>query len=175
MTEAKNGMSIIIDKPYDTSWPEKVLRQDELLVFPSPVSNDSALTLGLMIVEEARKIGMDFSVRIITNGVTAFSHLMGKTGLENEWWMDKKLNTARESGISTMRLFCEIQSGMREAPAFLDDLSSYAVDGGCVTLRDRAGHVFGYAIASGNDHQYDHEVVVRAIARFLGTEIPSLI
>ena len=168
-------MSIIIDKPYDTSWPEKVLRQDELLVFPSPVSNDSALTLGLMIVEEARKIGMDFSVRIITNGVTAFSHLMGKTGLENEWWMDKKLNTARETGVSTMRLFCEIQSGMREAPAFLDDLSSYAVDGGCVTLRDRTGHVFGYAIASGNDHQYDHEVVVRAIARFLGTEIPSLI
>ena len=175
MTEAKNGMSIIIDKPYDTSWPEKVLRQDELLVFPSPVSNDSALTLGLMIVEEARKIGIDFSVRIITNGVTAFSHLMGKTGLENEWWMDKKLNTARETGVSTMRLFCEIQSGMREAPAFLDDLSSYAVDGGCVTLCDRTGHVFGYAIASGNDHQYDHEVVVRAIARFLGTEIPSLI
>ena len=168
-------MSIIIDKPYDTSWPEKVLRQDELLVFPSPVRNDSALTLGLMIVEEARKIGMDFSVRIITNGVTAFSHLMGKTGLENEWWMDKKLNTARETGVSTMRLFCEIQSGMREAPAFLDDLSSYAVDGGCVTLRDRTGHVFGYAIASGNNRQYDHEVVVRAIARFLGTEIPSLI
>ena len=79
-------MSIIIDKPYDTSWPDKVFRQDELLVFPSPVSNDSALTLGLMIVEEARKIGMDFSVRIITNGVTAFSHLMGKTGLENECW-----------------------------------------------------------------------------------------
>ena len=64
---------------------------------------------------------------------------------------------------------------MRKAPTFLEDLSSYAVDGGCVTLRDRSGHVFGYAIASGNDHQYDHEVVVRAIARFLGTEIPSLI
>ncbi|MBQ3411589.1 MAG: heme-binding protein [Oscillospiraceae bacterium] len=152
-----------------------MFRQDELLIFPSPVSNDSALTLGLIIVEEARKIGMDFSVRIITNGVTAFSHLMGKTGLENEWWMDKKLNTARETGVSTMRFFCEIQSGMREAPAFLDDLSSYAVDGGCVTLRDWTGHAFGYAIASGNDHQCDHEVVVRAIARFLGTEIPSLI
>jgi uncharacterized protein (UPF0303 family) len=168
-------MSIITDKPYDPSWPEKVIKQDELLVFPAPLSNDGALTLGLMTVEEARRIGMDFSVRVITNGVTAFSHLMGKTGLENEWWMDKKLNTAWESGISTMRLFCEIQSGMRKAPTFLEDLSSYAVDGGCVTLRDRSGHVFGYAIASGNDHQYDHEVVVRAIARFLGTEIPSLI
>lgn len=168
-------MSIITDKPYDPSWPEKVIKQDELLLFPAPLSNDGALTLGLMTVEEARRIGMDFSVRVITNGVTAFSHLMGKTGLENEWWMDKKLNTARESGISTMRLFCEIQSGMRKAPTFLEDLSSYAVDGGCVTLRDRSGHVFGYAIASGNNHQYDHEVVVRAIARFLGTEIPSLI
>ena len=162
-------------KPYDPSWPDKVRRQDELLLFPAPISNDEALDLGLMIVEEARKIGMDFSVRIMVNGVTAFSHLMGKTGLENEWWMDKKLNTVRETGISTMRLFCEIQEGTRKAPDFLDDLSSYAVDGGCVPLRDVTGHVFGYMIASGNDHQYDHEVVVRAIARLLGTEIPSLI
>ena len=162
-------------KPYDPSWPDKVRKQDELLVFPGHISNDDALTLGLAAVEEAKKLGMDFSVRVIVNGVTAFSHLMGSTGLENEWWMDKKLNTVRETGISTIRLFCEIQEGTKRSPSFLDDLSSYAVDGGCVPLRDVTGHVFGYMIASGHDHQYDHEVVVRALARFLNADIPSLI
>ena len=81
----------------------------------------------------------------------------------------------RRTGISTLRLFCEIEAGLREALAFLDNLSGYAVDGGCIPLRSLNGSVLGFIIASGNDHQYDHEVAARAAARFLETEIPSLI
>ncbi len=88
---------------------------------------------------------------------------------------DGKLNTVRETGISTLRLFCEIMGGLREAPGFLENLSNYAVDGGCVPLRTNSGSIFGYMIASGNDHQYDHEVAVLAIAAFLKVGIPSLI
>ena len=81
----------------------------------------------------------------------------------------------RKTGISTLRLFCEIMGGLREAPGFLENLSNYAVDGGCVPLRTNSGSIFGYMIASGNDHQYDHEVAVLAIAAFLKVGIPSLI
>ena len=164
-----------MDKPYDPSWLEKLRIQDDLLIFQSPLNNSDALKLGLLAVEQAKRMGMSFSFRVIVNGAVAFSHLMDGTGLENEWWMDKKLNTVRETGISTLRLFYEITEGLRTSPPFLDNLSSYAVDGGCIPLRGREGELLGYIIASGNDHQYDHEAAAEAVARFLGVEIPSLI
>lgn len=164
-----------MDKPYDAGWLEKIITQEELLVFSTPLNNSDALELGLIAVEKAKEMGMNFSFRVFVSGAVAFSHLMDGTGLENEWWMDKKLNTVRETGISTLRLFCEIMGGLRDAPAFLENLSSYAVDGGCIPLRTYGGNTFGYMIASGNDHQFDHEAAVRAIAAFLKVEIPSLI
>lgn len=159
---------------YDPSWPGILREQDERLHFDAPISNDDALTLGLYAVEQARAFGHAFSIRVICNGAISFSHHMTGVGLENDWWMDKKLNTSRETGISTLRLFSEVQAGLRPRPAFLDNLSSYAIDGGCVPMRTVDGHVFGYVIASGAPHQLDHEVATRAIARFLGVDVPSV-
>lgn len=157
------------------SWAEIIRQQDEALRFPKPIANHDALTIGLYAIEYAKAFGFPFAIRVIANGAIAFSHHMDGVGLENDWWMDKKLNTARETGISTLRLFSEIQAGMREAPSFLENKSSYAVDGGCVPMRTVDGHIFGYVLASGAPHQYDHEVATRAIARFLNVDVPSVI
>jgi uncharacterized protein (UPF0303 family) len=100
---------------------------------------------------------------------------MDGVGLENDWWMNKKLNTARETGLSTLRLYAEIQAGTRQAPAFLANKASYATEGGCVPMRTGDGHVFGYVLTSGAPHICDHEVATRAIARFLGREVPSVL
>lgn len=162
-------------RPYDASWPEIIRRQDELLRFAQPIANHDALTIGLYAVEQARAFGHSFAIRVIANGGIAFSHHMDGVGLENDWWMDKKLNTARETGLSTLRLYAEVEAGLRPAPDFLENLSSYAIDGGCVPMRTADGRVFGYVLASGAPHQYDHEVATRAIARFLGVEVPSVI
>ena len=162
-------------KLYDAAWPEILNRQDELLVFPHPIENHDALTLGLYAIEQAKAFGYAFAIRVIVNGAVAFSHQMDGTGLEHDWWMDKKLNTSRETGIATLRLYCEVEAGLREKPAFLENLASYAIDGGCVPMRTADGHVFGYVEASGAPHQYDHEVGTRAIARFLGIDVPSLV
>lgn len=162
-------------KSTEASWAGIIQKQDALLQFDRPISNDDALTIGLYAVEQARAFGYAFAIRVIANGAIAFSHHMNGVGLENDWWMDKKLNTSRETGISTLRLFAEVGAGLREAPAFLENKSSYAIDGGCVPMRTADGHVFGYVEASGAPHQYDHEVATRAIARFLNVDAPSVL
>lgn len=160
---------------YDPSWLDIIRRQDEALRFGQPISNRDALTIGLYAIEQAERFGMAFAVRVIANGAVVFSHQMDGTGLGNDWWMDKKLNSSRETGISTLRLFCEVQSGEREAPAFLENRSSYAADGGCVPMRTKDGGIFGYVLASGAPHEYDHETATRAIARFLNVSVPSVV
>ncbi|MBQ6594795.1 MAG: heme-binding protein [Clostridia bacterium] len=161
--------------PNEASWLEIIKQQDDALRFEQPITNRDALTIGLYAVEEAKNLGYAFAFRIITNGAIVFSHHMDGVGLGNDWWMDKKLNTARETGISTLRLFAEVQAGSREAPAFLENRSSYAIEGGCVPMRTGDGRIFGYVLASGAPHQYDHEVVTRAIARFLNVKVPSVV
>lgn len=162
-------------KPFDLSWPEIIRQQDEALRFAQPIANHDALTIGLYAIEQAKKFGYPFAIRVIANGAIVFSHHMDGVGLGNDWWMDKKLNTARETGLSTLRLFSEVQAGLREAPAFLENVSSYAIDGGCVPMRTQDGRIFGYVLASGAPHQYDHEVATRALARFLNVAVPSVV
>lgn len=158
---------------YDPGWPDTLKRQEELLRFGN-LTNEDALTLGLYALDQARAFGKAFSVRVILHGMTVFTHHMDGTGLYHDWWMDKKLNTSRETGVSTLRLFSEIQAGLRPRPAFLDDELNYAWDGGCVPMRGPDGRVLGYVIASGASHELDHEVAVRAMARFLNVDIPSV-
>lgn len=162
-------------KSYDPSWTEILRKQDALLRFDRPIANRDALTLGLYAREAAEQLGVALAIRVYTRGAIVFSHHMDGVGLGNDWWMDKKLNTCRETGIANLLMFCEMADGMRARPEYLDNTSSYAEDGGCVPLKLRDGRIFGYMLASGAPHQYDHECVVRAIARLIGIEIPSVI
>lgn len=162
-------------KPYDPAWVEILRKQDALLRFDAPISNRDALTLGLYAIEEAERFGVRMAFRVFTRGAIVFSHHMDGVGLNNDWWMDKKLNTCRETGIANLLLFSEVQAGLREAPAFIENESSFAIDGGCVPMKLKDGAIFGYMLGSGAPHQFDHECVVRAMARFLGMEIPSVV
>ncbi len=161
--------------PNASNWLDIIRRQDELLVFPAPIANHDALTLGLYAIEQAKAFGYAFAIRVIANGAIVFSHHMDGVGLNNDWWMDKKLNASRELGISTLRAFAEVETGVRQAPAFLSNESSYALAGGCVPMRTADGHIFGYVEASGAPHEYDHEVATHAIARLLGVDVPSVV
>lgn len=162
-------------KPFNPAWPDILRRQDELLRFDAPISNRDALTLGLYAVEVAEQLEIKMAFRIFTRGAIVFSHHMDGVGLRNDWWLDKKLNTCRETGIANLLLFSEVEAGLRQPPEFIENESSFAIDGGCVPLKLRDGTVFGYMMASGAPHQFDHECVVRAIARFLNVEIPSVV
>ena len=158
---------------YKPEWLDVLKEQEARLRFEK-FSNADALEIGLKAVEAAREFGVGFSIRIIANGAVVFSHHMDGTSLFNEWWMDKKLNACRITGMSSLRFFAEVEGGVQPRPAWLDMEGNYCIDGGCVPMRMKDGTIFGYIIASGASHELDHEVATRGLARFLGIQVPSV-
>ena len=155
-------------------WLEIVQRQEELLRVERMNASD-ALRLGLIMERVAReKFGKPAALRIFANGQLTFSFLMDGTDLNNCWWMDKKLNTCRLSGVSSLRTMLELATGERAMEPEFELTNNFALCGGCFPLRNRAGKLLGWALCSGLPHQCDHQLLASSLAEFLSVEIPEI-
>ena len=159
---------------YEKEWLEIVRRQEELLRTDS-FSAEDALRLGLTMERLAREEYREpIAIRIILGGHTAFSYLMDGTDSNNEWWMDKKLNTARMSGMSSLRTLMEVAEGNIPCEKEYEIENDYALCGGCFPLRRPDGRLIGYVESSGMAHQNDHQLIADALAEQLGKKAPSI-
>ena len=69
--------------------------QEEILQF-SHFTNEDAWELGMMLVAESRRRGLDCAVSIRrNNGYTVFKYAGNTTNLNNDRWMDRTFNTVR--------------------------------------------------------------------------------
>lgn len=159
---------------YEREWLDAV-RAQEVLLRVDGFNAADALKLGVAMERLAReKYRQPVSIRIILGGHTAFSHLMDGTDSFNEWWMDKKLNTARLSGMSSIRTLMEVAEGHIPAEAEYENENDYALCGGCFPLRRKDGRLIGYIESSGMAHQRDHQLIADALAELLGVEAPGI-
>ena len=155
-------------------WLEVVREQEEKLRLER-VSADDAFELGKIMIRLAReKYGMPAALRVITNGQVTFSFLMDGSDLNNCWWMDKKLNTCRMTGVSSLRALVEVAGGVRPMEPEFALENNFALCGGCFPLRTPEGKLLGWALCSGLPHHCDHQLLADALAEFLGVEIPQL-
>jgi len=155
-------------------WLEIVREQERKLIYPS-FDRESALLLGLKIVEfTARDYHKGVAVAILEDDMTVFSYKMPGSGLENEWWMRRKLNAARATGGSSL-LAClrTVYEGL--SPDWIEGRQdTRAACGGCFPLRLTDGGLYGYVLASGLEHYEDHQVVADALAADLGVAVPRV-
>ena len=159
---------------YEKEWLDVIRAQEEILRIDS-FRADDALKLGLVMERLAReKYCEPIAIRIILGGHTAFSYLMDGTDSNNEWWMDKKLNTSRMSGMSSIRTLIEVAEGHIPCEKEYEIENDYALCGGCFPLRNPDGRLIGYVECSGMAHQNDHQLIADALAEFLGKEAPSI-
>ena len=160
---------------YRPEWLD-VLRAQEDALRMEEMTADRALELGTIMIRLAReKYRQPVSVRIITGGQVTFSFLMDGTDSYNEWWMDKKLNTCRMTGVSSIRALVEVAEGLRPMEPEFENENNFALCGGCFPLKNAAGKCIGYALSSGMAHQRDHQLIADALAELLHAQIPSLI
>lgn len=165
------GKYMIIKK----EWMEPVLKQEELLAFDQ-FGREDVLALGLRIIDLAKnKYGHGVAVRIISDDAITFCHMMDSTSLENNWWMNKKLNTCHKTGVSSLRAALEFEFGIRKSGAWTGDEGNYALCGGCIPVKLKNGDTAGYVIVSGLPHEQDHQLAADAMAGHLGIKIPSII
>jgi uncharacterized protein (UPF0303 family) len=159
---------------YCPEWLDILKVQEETLRVEK-LSADECFKLGEIIVRICKeKYPKPAAIRIITGGQTTFSFLMEGTSTNNEWWMTKKLNTSRMTGVSSILSLVEVTEGVRPDEPEFDRVDDFALCGGCFPLRNAAGKLLGYALASGLPHWQDHQLIVDSLAEFLKKEIPVI-
>ena len=160
---------------WNESWLE-ILRDQENKLRMESLSADEALKIGMIMYRLAKeKYLKPISIRIITGGQTTFSFLMEGTSTHNEWWMDKKLNASRLSGVSSILTLVEVAMGLHPMESEYEKENDFALCGGCFPIKNAAGKVIGYAQSSGMPHECDHQLIADALAEYLGVEIGSII
>ena len=160
---------------YQKEWLPILVSHEEILRTES-MSSDQALALGTIMVGVAKeKFEKPVAMRIILGGHTVFSFHMDGTSLNNDWWMDKKLNTCRVTGASSIRSLVEIAEGIRPLEPEFELDGDYALCGGCFPLRNVAGKLLGWVLASGLPHECDHQLIADSLAEYLNVNVESII
>jgi len=160
---------------YCPEWLDVLKAQDDILRVEK-LSADDCFKLGEIIVRICKeKYPKPAGIRIITGGQVTFSFLMEGTDNNNNWWMDKKLNTCRMTGVSSIRSLVEVAEGLRPLEPEFENENNFALCGGCFPLKNAAGKVLGYVLTSGLPHECDHQLIVDALGEFLGKSVPSIL
>ena len=160
---------------YQKEWLPILVSQEELLR-AEQLTSDQAMQLGGIMVRLAKeKYNQPAAIRVIMGGHTVFSLLMDGTSMNNDWWMDKKLNTCRMTGVSSIRSLVEVAEGLRAMEPEFENEGDYALCGGCFPLRNAAGRLMGYVLASGLPHECDHQLIVDGLSELLGVQAGSII
>ncbi|MOA13348.1 hypothetical protein D3C78_1333970 [compost metagenome] len=143
--------------------------EEQELIFPA-FTNDTALELGLAIVEEARRSGKRITVDITLQGHRLFLHAMEGTSPENEDWIRRKNNAANHFGTSSWHAACRLRSEgttMEEKHGL--PISDYVGAGGAFPLKVAGQGQIGTITVSGLPDQEDHDLLIAALRRFLSS------
>ena len=160
---------------YRPEWLDALKVQEEKIRVEQ-MNSDEVMRLGSIMVRLAKeKYKKPAALRVITRGQVTFSFLMDGTDRNNEWWMDKKLNTCRMTGVSSIRSLVEVAEGLRPMEPEFEFENNFALCGGCFPLKNAEGKTIGYALCSGLPHECDHQLVADALSELLGVQIPSLL
>jgi uncharacterized protein (UPF0303 family) len=159
---------------YEEKWLNAIVKQEELLVFEH-FNREDALSLGLKIAELAKTKYANVGIRILSEDFVTFTYMMEGSDMNNDWWMDKKLNVCRHTGVSSLRAALEFEYGVRKKEPWTQNENNYALCGGCIPIRLKSGEIAGYAMVSALPHERDHQLIADAMAGFLSINIPSVL
>lgn len=135
-------------------------------------SNETALQLGLSIVEEAKHSGKRITVDITRNGQRLFLHAMEGTVAENEDWIRRKNNVVNHFGASSWLVALRLQNeGTTLEECYGLSFADYVGAGGGFPLVVKGEAQIGTITVSGLPDQEDHDLLISALRRHLSHEI----
>jgi endoglucanase len=142
-------------------------RQEELLQFDS-FTNDTALALGLRVIELARAAGKSVSVNVTRDGTMLFYHGMPGTNADNANWIRRKSNLVNRTGHSSFYTHTEVRNNGGDFEALPGlDMRDYAAHGGSFPLVLKGvGHI-GTLTVSGLPGADDHAMAVAGLKSYL--------
>lgn len=143
-------------------------QQEQELQFTA-FGSDTALTLGLKIVELARARDKAITVNITINGKVLFHHAMQGASADQAEWIRRKNNVVARFGR------CSFYVGIdhKHRGVSFEDISylppvDYAANGGAFPIALRDTGIIGTVTVSGLRQAEDHALVVEALRALLG-------
>jgi uncharacterized protein (UPF0303 family) len=137
------------------------------LIFPH-FSEDTALRLGLVLVELARGKGLPVAINVRTADRTLFhASLPGATPL-NDLWAKRKSNTALLFQEASLLVGARHRAKAETLAKHGLSTEDHADHGGAVPIRVKGIGVVAVATVSGLPQLEDHRLVVRAITALIG-------
>lgn len=157
----------------EDTWLPILRAQEERLRFDR-FGAEEALAVGLNIVRLAKEQNRgSVAICIVQDDAVLFSYKMPGTTVENDWWMFRKINASKATGVSSLRAYLEIEAGLR-TPTWAGREGSFVACGGCMPVFLRAGESGAYIAVSGLAHNVDHQLIADAVAATLGASIESV-
>ncbi|HEX7734892.1 MAG TPA: heme-degrading domain-containing protein [Ktedonobacteraceae bacterium] len=145
-----------------------ILREQEAELQFTEFSNETALELGLALLEAARGTGKAVTIDITRNDQQIFHYAMSGTSADNDSWVRRKSNTVQRFGRSSYAIGIALKNvGQTIEQKYLLPESEYAAHGGSFPLSIRNVGVIGTITISGLPQAEDHELVVSTLRAFL--------
>ena len=146
---------------------DDLLAQEDRLQFPN-FDNDTAIALGLILVELGRSRGLPITVDVTRAGQPLFHAALSGTTADNDQWVIRKNAVVMRFGHSSY--YMGRRAVLKDIPfheAMLVDPREYAAHGGAFPIRVAGTGLVGTVTVSGLPQHEDHALVVEAIESFL--------
>ena len=134
--------------------------QEEILQF-SHFTNEDAWELGMMLVAESRRRGLDCAVSIRrNNGYAVFKYAGNTTNLNNDRWMDRTFNTVRTLEKSSLLVYSELQKNEETMVDIALDPKEFSCMGGGFPVRVEEVGVVGSIMVTNQNHYITPDIIV---------------
>ncbi|BBE72868.1 heme-degrading domain-containing protein [Oharaeibacter diazotrophicus] len=151
----------------DAALLAELLDQERRLVFPA-FDNDTAIALGLALVDTARARGLAVTVDVARAGQQLFHAALPGTVADYDHWIARKNAVVMRFGHSSYYMGrAAAAAGESFHERFLVDPLAFAAHGGAFPIRVAGTGLVGTATVSGLPQEDDHALVVEVIAAFL--------
>ena len=147
----------------------QLIEQEETLQF-TEFTNETALLLGLIMVENAKKNKHSIVIDITRNGQKLFYYAFEGTSKDNEYWVDGKARVVNRFGRSSYYIgLLWGEHGTKIAPDWPIGSDGYAPFSGSFPIIIKNVGPVGKITVSGltDSPEADHNFVVEAIEQFL--------
>lgn len=148
---------------------EVLKKQEDEIQFTS-FTNETALAVGMALLQEARKGGRPIAIDITRGGQQLFHYAMAGTSFDNAEWIKRKNNVVNRFGHSSYYMGLPLQkAGQTMEEKYLIPSGEYAAHGGAFPLIVKNVGIVGTVTVSGRPQEEDHELVVTVLREYLAS------
>jgi uncharacterized protein (UPF0303 family) len=140
-----------------------VIEEQEKLLQFSEFTSETALKIGLMLVDRARKNNTAIVIDIERHNQKLFRFAFDGTSPNNDYWIDGKIKLVNRFNHSSLYMAYSISDGSTHPCSEI----SYIAGGAFPVIIKDVG-VIGTITVSGLTQEEDHEYVVEVLKEYLG-------